>query len=265
MVAQKNKTKLIVIISVSVTALIAICVAILFFMRGMRLDNALKNLDIKDENTVIRVMKYGGKDAETVKQVATAYIDGADYGTAARFLLYSLQYISSEDEICVMLLKDCFARMGADEIFLKQFDNPDFAIADFKPVSIYEGKSYGFSNGVYISFCGGYAQAKISSVIPIAVAADRAGVYVLDSSDRLLKFLSDTGLELFVVNDARMNEFLLLNGQIYYIDEFGIPFGTEKTELGEGEFAVDLRQEDGAAVCTVYDKNYNELRDITIK
>ena len=36
-------------------------------------------------------------------------------------------------------------------------------------------------------------------------------------------------------------------------------------ELGEGEFAVDLRQEDGAAVCTVYDKNYNELRDITIK
>lgn len=265
MIAQKNKTKLIVIISVSITALIAVCVGIFFLMRGMRLENALKNLDIADESTVIRVMKYGGKNVETVKKVASAYIDGADYGAAARYLLYSLQYISSDDETCVTLLKDCFARIGADEIFLKQFDNPDFAIADFKPVSIYEDKSYGFSNGVYISFCGGYAQAKISSVIPIAVAADRAGVYVLDSSDRLLKFLSETGLELVVVNETRMNEFLLLNGQIYYIDEFGIPFDTEKTELGEGEFAAGLRQENGAAVCTVYDKNYNELRDITLK
>ena len=41
---------------------------------------------------------------------------------------------------------------GADEIFLKQFDDPDFAIADFEPMSVYEGKSYGFSNGVYVFF-----------------------------------------------------------------------------------------------------------------
>ncbi|MBP3481404.1 MAG: hypothetical protein J6K66_07400 [Clostridia bacterium] len=265
MIAQKSKTKLIVIISVSVTAFIAVCAGIFILMRGMRLDNALKNLDVADEGTVIRVMKYGGKDAEAVKMVASAYIENADYGAAARFLLYSLQYLSSEDETCITLLKDCYARMGADEIFLKQFDDPDFAIADFEPMSVYEGKSYGFSNGVYVSFCGGYAQAKISSVIPVSVAADRAGVYVLDSSDKLLKFLSDTGLELFVVNDTRMNEFILLDGQIYYIDEFGIPYGTEKAELADGEFAAGLRRDDGAAVCTIYDSNYNELRNITLK
>ncbi len=87
MIAQKSKTKLIVIISVSVTAFIAVCAGIFILMRGMRLDNALKNLDVADEGTVIRVMKYGGKDAEAVKMVASAYIENADYGQQQGFLL----------------------------------------------------------------------------------------------------------------------------------------------------------------------------------
>ena len=264
-IAQKSKVRTAVAVGVPVAAITAIVIIVLVFARSMMLKNAVKNLDISDESTVIKVMKYGGRDIDIVTHVASAYIDGADYSSAVKLLLYSVQYLSPESDTQLIMLRDCYAHLGADEIFLSQFDSPTFELEDFETSSVYESQSCGFSNGVYITFCGGYAKAKISSVIPLSAAACRSGVYVLDSSDRILKFLSDTGLELRIVNDTRMNEFLYLNDRIYYIDENNIPYGTVKYELKSGEFAAELREENGLAVCTVYDKNYNKLRDINLE
>lgn len=262
MIAQKRKTRTVIIISSAAAALAVIITAAFFAMRAMRLENALKKLDANDETSVIRVMKYGGRDLSVVTRVANAYIGNSDYGSAAGFLLYCVQYLKGGEEQLSML-RDCCAHLGTEDAFLESLDNISPA-GEFEPVSVYDGKSYGFSDGVYVSFCAGYAKAKISPILPLGIAACRSGVYVLDSSDRLLKFLSYTGIELNVINDARMNEFIYCGDRIYYIDESGIPYGTAKTELAAGEFAANLHEENGRAVCTVYDINYNELRNITL-
>lgn len=264
-IAQKSKTRTVVIIFVSAAVLTAVFLTVFFIARSMRLENALKNLDVSDESTVIRAMKYGGKDADVVYRVAKACADGADYSYAAGLLLYSLQYLNPSDDGALSLLLECYSRLGADEIFLSQFNSVSFDISDFEPSSVFEGRNYGFSNGVYMTFCGGYAKAKISSVIPLSISACPSGVYVLDSSDKLLKYLSDTGLEIRAVSSVRMNEFIYCNEQIYFIDEQGIPHGSEQVLLGDKEFAAQLREENGTAVCSVYDVNYNKLRDITLK
>lgn len=264
MIAQKVKVNTALIITVIAVAAVLLSVLLFFVIRGFRLENALKKMDISDENTVIRVMKYGNDDVKTVMRVAQAYIDGADYSSAVKFLLYASQYLAPDDNEILSMIKDCYSHLGASKLFLSQFDTADFEISDFEESTVYEGKSYGISNGVYMTFCGGYAKAKISSILPISISACDTGVYVLDSSDRLLKYLSDTGLEVKTVYNFGINEFLYFNDTVYYIDENGVPYGERMETLNDGEKAMQLREENGNVVCSIYDSAYNKLRDVTI-
>lgn len=262
--AQKNKTKIAVIIVAVTAAALVLSVVLFFVIRGLNLSNALKKMDISDENSVIAVMKHGGNDSDTVMRVAKAYMYGLDYDSAVKFLLYIAQYLSPDDEEVISLIKDCYSHLGADDIFLSQFDTPDFNIEDYEEMTSFEGKSYGMSNGVYMTFCGGYAKAKISSILPLSISACDSGVYVLDSADRLLKLVSDNGMKAETVRNFRINEFLYFNDNIYYIDENGIPYGDRMETLNDGEFAMQLREENGNVICSIYDAQYNKLKDITI-
>ena len=245
-------------------AVIALGAAALFLLRGTRLSAALKKLDVSDELTVISVMKYGGDDPGAVLAVASAYADAGLYSDSVRFCLYALQYLDGGEDF-LTLLKDGYAHLGAEKTFLSQFDGADFPASDFAVRSRFEGVGYGGTDGVYVAFCGGYARAKISSMIPLSLAAVKDGVYVLDAADDRLKLLSSDGLSVSAVTDCRVSAFLLIDGGLYYIDGDGTPVSPSGAKpLAEGERAMELREENGAAVCSVYGENYEKLRDMQI-
>ena len=262
---QKNKTAVAVVITVAALAVAcAVIFAALFISNKMRLEKAIADLDIEDENSVIALMTLDGDNPETVMTVIDAYCDGERYTDAARLLLYYIQYLYREDSDALHKLTDCYKKSGADDDALRQLITPLFRLSDFETVTQSGDTAYGVSDGIYTTFLGGTAKAKISSVIPLSVAACPSGVYALDSSDNRLKLIYRDGSCVETVHDARMTEFVIFESYLYYIDINGIPHGPNEVDVDEGLVALNLRVDGENVVCTLYDEDYNEIKDISL-
>lgn len=238
--------------------------ALYFFV--WRPDRLLRRLDVNDDLAVMEIMKYRSKDPAAVKKIAAAYLDASRCTDAALFSLYGLQYLAPDDPELLSLTRESYARQGADAFFLSQFDAPQFDLAAFQPTAAFEGMRYGASNGIYLSFCGGKAQAKISSVIPSSLYAVEGGVNVLDSADQRVKFISADGLKVLPLTTFEASEYLHFQNRSYYIDTAGVP-RTDAGEipLGAGERAIHLRVEEDGVCCTVLDPDDRPLRDISLR
>ncbi len=265
MIAQTVKIKRVWITVGAVAATAAVTALAVMLIVGGRLSRALKRLDISNEATVIRVMKYGGKNRDIVLRVASEYYEAGEYAPAAKLMLYSQQYLGENDK-AGELLRNCYARLGADDTQLLSLDFSGFVPSDFEVTTSYEGNGYGSAaDGVYTSFCGGYARARISAVIPLALSAAKTGVYALDGADSFLKLISEDGLTVNVISQTPLREFLVSDDTLYTIDENGTPCaGNDVILLADGEQAMRLRKEDDSVLCTIYDENFNMLRDMTL-
>lgn len=250
-------------LTIGITALIvaAVVLLVLYIAKITALNRAMAELDIENPETVIKVMKFGGKNPGIVLDIASQYL-AADMPTdCARLCIYAMQYLDAD---CSRLLQSALRLSGADDRYISQFENADFSLQDFETVTEYGSDSYGVSDGVYSEFLGGYAKAKISAIVPIELYAYADGVFVLDSTDRLIKSISRDGGRVKVEINERAEEFLYFESQLYYIDENGIPHSNGEITLSEGEHAQNLCIEGEKVVCTVFDKDYEALRKITL-
>lgn len=267
MVQTKNKIKtrsVIITIALSVISVTIIIVLSLFFNKKIRLDRALENLNIETEQTVIDIMKLDGDNPVTVMYIINKYYDAGKYTDASRLLLYYVQYLDCEDDAAFELLSECYALSGADDAFLNQLVMPKFKLSEFEIITELDGTGYGSSNGVYTSFYEDTAKAKISGIIPLAMSACPSGVYVLDSSDNMLKLIRRDGSCIETVHDSKMTEFVYFENHLYYIDMNGVAHGPNEVETEDGIKAMNLRIDHGNVVCTLYDDDYNKIRDITL-
>lgn len=263
-VKTKSKTlKITLIVTGSIIGTVLLIWAIILLINKINLDAALKNLNIKDEQTVIQVMKYGKDKKEIVKDLALEYKEAGMYRQSARLCLYSLQYL--KDDSVKAILKESLTKSGADNLFISQFEKGNFTLSEFTPVTEYQNEGYGVSDGIYVSFLGGYAKAKISSSIALEIYAFKDGAYYLDSTDRMIKKISIDGSRTEVVSYDRAEEFVYFEDEIYYIKTDGTVVCPNPPAFAEGEVAANLRISGGEVVCTVYDKDYNSIRDITLK
>lgn len=255
-----NKRKLI-IISAAAAVLLAAVIILLLFLPSARLRRAMRRLDVNDEVTVIDVMKYGSKNPQTVYEVAHRYTEHGMYEKAAVLMLYGAQYL--KDENAATLLRECYGFLGADKRVTDAIDFADFTPLDFDTVTEFEGTGYGTpGSGVYVSFLGGYVKARISPMLPLGISAAKDGVYIIDASDGLAKFISFCGHRVEVKSNTRVSEILCIGDKLYTIDQNGTP--SSGKALADGEYAANLREQDEKAVCTVFDSNNTALYDITL-
>ena len=252
-----------------ITLVILLCLAVLialfvFIYNKQALSRALADLDIEDEESVIRVMKHGGDDEEILIMLADSYIGAGCYSDASRLMLYTLQYISSDSDKAFDTLKESYKLSGASDYFISSL-SPLFTLTDYTLSASYDGTSYGIGeNGIYTEFLGGYAKAKIAPSRTAKLSACPSGVYFIDLADYKLKLLSRDGSEIKTVLDDKMLDFVDFESYLYYIDINGQPHGPNKITLEEGTFASDMRVEDGEVLCTVFDADYNEIKTVQL-
>lgn len=264
------KTKRPVVIGIIIASGIAVLSAIIFlivFLTGKgNLDRALKNLDIEDESTVIRLMELGGDDPDIVMTVIDEYRNGAYYTDAARLLLYYTQYLDNDDSEAIDKLSACYKALGCDDGFISQFESGKMpTLSDYNIVDEYNGSKYGIGkDGVYTEFLSGTAKAKISAIIPRSLAACPSGVYVIDSSDSYLKMIKRDGSGTELKLSEPIKEFVLFESYVYYIDRNGKPHGPNEVTIEDTQTAMNVRIENGKVLCTLYDSDYNKIKDIIL-
>ncbi len=265
---NSTKTKLpvktVVIIAVTAIVLLFAIVLSFFLFKKISLQQALKKLDIEDYSSIVSIMKKGASDKNAVMTIIDSYIDNNMNTDAAQLLLYYLQYIDKDDAIALEKLKKCYLANGASEVFISQFDNADFNVNDFKITTQYEQNGYGISNGIYVSFLDGYAKAKISGIIPRSISAGASGVYALDSSDMTIKLIRRDGSVVQTVINDKVKEFVFFESYIYYIDQSGVPHGVDGPIQTDGLIAMNLRVDGERVICTLYDNDYNEIKELQL-
>lgn len=257
---MKKRWVIPVIISASVLFIIASVILGIFIAKKTARSRALSALDVENEQSVTNAMRYIKSDASEVIRIARLYADADMQSDAVRLTLYAIQYLGAKDE-GVLLLKS----IGVSEQFYSQFEHGVIPISEFESVTSFENDSYGIADGIYAEFLGGHAKAKLSPALPLDICAYDGGAYFLDSSDRLIKSISKDGRELRVIINQKAREFEYLQRQIYYIDEQGLPHGSEDVMLADGEFAAGLYVEGDNVKCTIYNQYYEPLRLITLK
>lgn len=264
MEAVKTKRKPLIITLVILLCLAVVTILFIFIYHKQALSRALSDLDIEDESSVIRVMKYGGDDEEILLMLADSYIGAGYYSDASRLLLYTLQYISSDSEQTFDLLKESYKLSGASDTFISSL-KPLYNLTEYKLSATLDETSYGIGeNGIYTEFLGGYAKAKLAPSRTSKLSACPSGVYFIDLADYKLKLLSRDGSEIKTVLDDKMLDFVDFESYLYYIDINGQPHGPNKITLEEDTFASDMRVEDGQVLCTVFDADYNEIKTIQL-
>ena len=248
-VKTKIPTKLIVFLCILATIIIAI--ASFYIIRKTAFNRAYKALDVSDTATVTKLLKYASKDSDTVFYIAEKYSESGDKQNATKLCLYILQYLDSSHTGATEYLTGC------------GFESFEFGDVkeEFKASSTHGDSSYASAGGIYCKFLGGYCKAKISPIRALDLYAGDGGVYVLDSSDSLIKFITEDGREISVISQSPASEFLYHESQIYFIDKSGKPFSDKQISLAEGETAMNLRVDSGRVCFTVYDSNFEELRD----
>lgn len=257
-----NKPKRIWPVIVGAVLLTAVLVVLCIIgFKKQSLARALKNLDVEQEASVIRVMKYGSKNKDALLEIANKYLEAEMYTDCARLCMYAVQYQGCDDALPI--LKTALEKQGADILYISQFDS-EITVSDFEVITENGTDGYGIADGIYTEFLGGYAKAKISSAIPIDIYASKSGAVFLDTSDRFVKSISRDGSKINPETLYRVSEFVYKDSQIYCIDENGQLVGSEKITLGEGETAKNLRIEGEKVMCTVYDKNGESLREMTL-
>lgn len=255
---KKGKKALIIVLAALLT--VSVLTVVFIFVRKTALDRAVKAMDVNETQSVIRVMKLGSKNVDIVAGVAAAYLEAGYKDDAALTALYILQYLDGENTTAKEIVSKCYKSELA-----VQFADLDIEVKKFETVTQNGDYAYGVADGIYCEFLGGYAKAKISPVMPQQIYAAQDGAYILDSSDRIIKFIKKDGSELSAVTNKKADEFVYSGGCIYYIDQNGQPQGDGSISLAEGEFAMDLRIEADGVYCTVYDSNFEALREQKIK
>ena len=244
-----------------VIALAVITIGALYIIRITSLSRALKSLDIEEQETVVKVMKYGGKSEKIVLDIAQKYKSAKMNTDCARLCIYAIQYLGSES--AKPILESALVENGVDEIYVSQFDS-ESELSDFKIQAECGFDGYGIADGIYTEFLGGYAKAKISSVIPIEIFATENGAIFLDSTDLLIKSISRDGSKITVQVTEKANEFVYKDSQIYYIDTNGKPHGIDEITLSDCEYTQNLRVEGDRVVCTVYGADGESIREIDL-
>lgn len=255
---KKGKKALIVILVL--VLLSAAVTASAVFLHKTALKRALNSMDVNETDSIIRVMKLGGKNADIAGRVAQAYFDAGYKEDAALVSLYILQYSDSESTLAKEIINECYPSVLAAE-----FMSPGFKVQQFETVTRNGDSAYGVSDGIYCEFLGGYAKAKISPLQPQEIYAAQDGVYILDSNDSLIKFIKKDGSEISVIINEKADDFIYSKTNIYYIDKNGIPHGDDSVTLADGEFAMHLRIEADSVYCTVYDSNFEAVREQELK
>ncbi|MBQ8605650.1 MAG: hypothetical protein IJ408_02840 [Clostridia bacterium] len=259
LIKKKSIKKPIIIISSVVAAIVIIALSVFLIQKG-NLDRAIKALDVENEQTVIRVMKYGGKKTDVVLDVAQRYLDAGMNTDASRLCVYALEYLEAGDAGIRML-----ESAGATDAYTDQFRSGNIQLSDFEVTTVEGSDGYGISDGIYTSFLGGYATAKLSAIVPIEIYAHKDGAYFLDANDSLIKSISRDGQSIGIIRQEKASEFVYYNSRIYYIDENGIPYGSEAIALSEGEFAMGIFIDGETVKCTVYNTDYEPVRELEIK
>lgn len=261
----KSIAKPIIITSVCIVAVIIIALLSVFFYNRQSLKRALADLDTENTDSVIRVMKYGSDKEDVLLTVADAYIKNGQVSDASRLMLYAVQYVDNESEALISKYRECYNAQEISQSIISTLSSPHLSLTDFEVTSEYDGTGYALTdNGIYTEFLGGYAKAKISVSASAKLSAAASGVYFIDLADFKLKLLSKDGGNIKTVLDTQMTDFLNYESYLYYIDINGIPHGPQNVTLEEGTFADSLRVKDGNVICTVYDKDYNKIQDITL-
>ncbi len=259
---KRKSAKPFILTTAIIVAILVLALLSVFVIRKSNLNSAIKNLDIDNESTVIRVMKYGGDNKEIVYDIAKKYTDAKMYTDGARLAIYASEYLDAYKDF-KDLLNECLKNSGASQSYIDGFANK-IKLNDFEITTSFGSDGYGIADGIYTEFLSGYAKAKISSIIPLDIYAFGDGAYFLDSSDRFIKSISKDGCKVEVIVNEKANEFIYYGGQIYYIDSKGQPHGKNPVVLLEGEQTMNLRIEAEKVICTVYDENFESMREITL-
>ena len=256
----KKSIKIPIIIALSVVLAIVVAVASFFLIQKSNLSRSLKNLDVENEQTVIRAMKYGSKDADVVLEIAQKYLEADMKSDCVRLCLYAIQYLGEKEKGIALVEKAC-----ENKEFVKTIENEQAELSEFDTLTQFQNDSYGVADGIYTEFLGGYAKARISPIIPIDIYATDSGAYFLDSTDSFIKHISKDGSKLKIAISNKAEEFVLFESQLYYIDQNGIPYGKAAMTLADGEFAMGLSVDGEAVSCTVYNHNYEPLRKLILE
>lgn len=247
----KTKIPIKLIVFLCILAMIIIAIASFYIIRKTAFNRAYKALDVTDTATVTKLLKYGSKDSDTVFYIAEKFDESGDKQNATKLCLYILQYLDSSHTGATEYLTDC----GFESFEFGEIKK------DFKVTTSYGTDSYASEGGIYCEFFEGYCKAKISPVRALDLYADEGGLYFLDSSDSLIKFMDSDGTEIKVKLQLPVSEFIYYESQLYYIDKMGVPFADKQISLAEGETAMNLRVDSGRVCFTVYDSDFEELRD----
>lgn len=234
---------------------IAIAIISLFIIKKTALDRAVRNLDVENSETAVRVMKLGGKNEKYVNIIADAYFEAGCKKQAAILSLYVIQYIDKQNQSALDRIGACYEPWLAT-----QFTDADIKTEEFEAITESAGYGYGIKNGIYCEFLEGYAKAKISPALPLEIFASKDGVYYLDSSDNVIKFINCDGSGLSIAVEDKASEFVYHNGRLYYIDMLGKLHGAKEIALQEGQQVMDLRIESNEVVCTIFDKEFEIVK-----
>ncbi len=264
-VKKKSRIKTVLISTALIISVLFVVVSLFFIYNKIAVNRALTELNIRDESTVINVMKYGGDREDILLMLADSYAQIEKYTDAARLMLYTVQYVNPESEIALSKLIEYYTLEGANDVFISQFKTPNFKLSEFEISTEFDSTGYGVTDdGIYTVFLGGYAKAKLSSSLTAKLSACETGVYYIDASDFLLKLLNRDGSEIQTVSYTQMSDFVNFKNSIYYIDLNGVPHGANEIVLDENTFCADLRIENGGVVCTLFDNNYTKIRDLSL-
>ena len=249
----KKKT-IIILLCIIFTVLLITGICIHIYQSG-RLTRALKAMDIEEKKTVTAVLELADDDVEILLDIADEYLDAKKSADAAAIAWHVLQNCESDNDKAKSILRAHYGKgdMASAVDTVKKTDT------EFEIQSSHGGIGYGGTDGVYCSDFGGNIRYKISSVRAVTFSAAVGGVYVLDSADRCIKFISRDGTRKELIQkDVR--EFIYFESYIYYIGLDETVHGVRDITLGDGEIARGLRTFDHQVMCDIYDSKYNLLR-----
>ncbi len=246
----KTKSNKIVIIFAIVASVMILTATIGFLLYQNSLSKALKELDINQKPTVVRVLKRAKNSESVLLDIAKQYDDAKNKVASVQIALYILQSINPN------------CTEAKEYVLPEQIPNKakDF---EFEIVTRHGDAGYGGVDGVYCSDFDGNIVYKISPLRPLSLLADENGVFALDSTDNTLKHISITGDKTEIIKKA-VCEFVFKNGNLYYIGTDGVLYTPTLAITEQDKIIANIRIQNDSVLYDVYDKAYNLLTTNTV-